>query len=126
MITHSGARGVGQVPDLSTLGPGLMYVQLATPLGTAVIDPFAAAQDATTQAIMQRLGIQVTIGFGPAPAPDPASGDLFANLSLAIPLALGAIAFLIRPKLSTLAVVGGGLLLWKSGALAKLLSTGGA
>jgi hypothetical protein len=113
--------------DLSQLAqPGLMYIKLTTPLGDAIVDPFAAAQDSTTQQIMQRLGIGVTVGFGPAPVPAPGTSNLFQNLSLGIPLALGALALWLRPELSTALVVGGGLLLLNSGLLANVLAPAGS
>ncbi len=114
---------VGQVPDLSTLGAGLMYVKLATPIGVAVVDPFASAQDPTTSAIIQRLGIHMTIGFGPAPAPEPGETSLLSNLSVLGTLAAGAVAYLLRPKLSTVAVVAGAALLVNSGALTRFFAS---
>ena len=91
-VSNGGAR-VGQLPDLASLvPPGTMYVGLSTPLGNAVIDPFAAAQDPATQSLLQALGITVTIGLGTPPA------------SFTAGPALGE-------SLKTLALVGGGLLL---------------
>lgn len=61
-------RGLGQLPDLG-IAEGVMYIQVDTPLGSFAVDPFAASQSPTTQAVMQALGIHVTIGFGPTPEP---------------------------------------------------------
>jgi hypothetical protein len=112
-----GAADLAQLAGL--LGPGMLYVKLATPLGSAVVDPFASAQDPTTQRIMQRLGIQLTVGFGPAPAPEPGETNLFDNLMTGVPLALGAVVLWLRPRWSTALAVGAAYLLLNSGALAQ-------
>lgn len=103
-----------------TIPPGAMYIRITSPLGIATVDPFAAAQDAQTQAIMQRLGIGVTIGFGPAPAPQPGEASLAKNLSIGLTLGLGALALALRPKLSTVVVVGAAALLFQSDVLTRL------
>lgn len=115
--------GLGQAPNLletigarvgptllEQLGPGLMYVKLSTPIGVAVVDPFAPP-DPTTHAIMQRLGIEVTVGFGDAPPATPGEGSLVRNLSLGGLLGAGALAFIVRPKLSTLVAAAAGVVL---------------
>lgn len=103
-MAPNGTARVGQLPETLTdaisqaisggglIPPGTMYVGLTTPLGNAVIDPFAAAQDPATQQILNALGITVTIGLG-TPPPSLTAGP-----------ALGE-------NLKTLALVGGGLLL---------------
>ncbi len=84
---------VGQLPALissaigdgSLVPPGVVYVGLRTPIGSAVIDPFAAAQDPQTQRILQALGIDVTIGLGSPPpelAEEPPLGRNLAILGL--------------------------------------------
>jgi hypothetical protein len=82
----------GQLPDLSSavaqftagqlIPPGTVYVALTTPLGNAYIDPFAAAQDPTTQRVLQALGIGVTFGVGPVPQEIAAAPSLVSNLGV--------------------------------------------
>jgi hypothetical protein len=103
-MASNGAARVGQLPETLSdaisqaisggglIPPGTMYVGLTTPLGNAVIDPFAAAQDPATQNVLNALGITVTFGLG-TPPPSLTTGP-----------ALGE-------NLKTLALVGGGLLL---------------
>ncbi len=104
---------IGQFPGasnlLAQLGPGLMYVKLSTRIGDAVVDPFGPT-DPTTQAIMDALGIHMTVGFGPAPAA-VAGSSLTSRLSFGAELAGGALLFLLRPRWSTAIVVGAGLVL---------------
>lgn len=103
-MAPNGTARVGQLPDTLSeaisqaisggglIPPGTMYVGLTTPLGNAVIDPFAAAQDQATQNVLNALGITVTFGLGtppPALTAGPALGE----------------------NLKTLALVGGGLVL---------------
>jgi hypothetical protein len=75
-----------------SIPPGLVYVQIDTPLGSAVVDPGASAQDSTTQSILQALGISVTFGFGAAPAPAPGQAQLGENLGTLGLLAAGGVA----------------------------------
>lgn len=117
---------IAQLQDLltavqaGTVPAGLVYVRVISPLGVATVDPFAASQDPTTQAIMQRLGIQVEMGFGQAPAPQPGEASLLTNLSIGATIGIGAVAYLIRPKVSTLVVVGAGAFFLQSGLLGTL------
>lgn len=116
---------LGQLPAsvFDALGPGLLYVKLSTPIGVAIVDPFAPP-DPTTQKIMERLGIQLTVGVGAAPAPSADEGSLVRNLSLGGLLAAGAIAFLIRPKFSTVIAAAGGFVLVN--AVTPLFPAGGS
>ena len=99
--------GVGQTADPvkilqdylqggGSLPANAVYVKLTTPLGVAIIDPFAAAADPTSQGILQTLGIGVEIGFGPAPAAaleEAAAHPLMGNLQTA-GLVVGGLALL--------------------------------
>lgn len=95
------ALAAGQVP------PNTVYIAVDSPLGGFAVDPFAAAQDPNTQAVMQRLGVNVTLGFGPPPPPVEGQPSLGQNLSIGATLAVGAIALYLRPKFSTVLFVGG-------------------
>jgi hypothetical protein len=107
------ALATGQVP------PDTVYIQVETPLGGFATDPFAASQDPATQAMVQKLGIHVTLGFGPPPAPVPGQASLGQNLTIGATLAVGALALYLRPKLSTAIFVGGMALLLNRGMLAS-------
>jgi hypothetical protein len=78
--------------------PGLVYVQLDTPLGQAIVDPFAAAQDSTTQSIMQALGVHVTLGLGPAPVPAAETPMLAENLTAIGVVGVGLLALWLMTR----------------------------
>lgn len=94
------SRRLGQLPPeiISAITqPGLVYVAVRSPLGVAVVDPFAASQDETTNQIMQRLGITVEVGFGPPPAgllEEAAAAPLSEGLKMAGLLLLGGLGLL--------------------------------
>ena len=58
------ALAAGRIP------PDLVWVRLHTPVGDAVIDPGAPAQDSATKQVIDALGITVSFGTGPAPVPE--------------------------------------------------------
>lgn len=121
------------MPDLATIAnaiasgslpPGVVYLHLSTPLGSAYIDPGAGGPNSTARQILDALGIEATIGFGEIPAAAANEPSLSSNLGLLGLLAAGALVVWLRPSVTTVALVGGGLLLWKSGVLNQLASGG--
>lgn len=107
------AVGSGAVP------PGVLYVQFETDFGSAAFDPFAAAQDPATQAVVRAVGIRnITVGFGPVPELQPGTPSLVENLKTFGLVALGAAALYFRPPLWVLGAGAlGYLALTRGGAL---------
>lgn len=65
-----GVGAVADLPgDLGALIPEALkpHVVLITPLGTTIIDPLISLQDDSTQQVLQNLGIEMHVIFGPVP-----------------------------------------------------------
>lgn len=78
--------------------PGVVYVAVRTPLGSAYVDPGAAAGDSRTQAILRDLGIEVEVGFGAIPMAAAEEPSLWGSLGTFGLLAAGGLALAILPR----------------------------
>ena len=91
------------IPTLfSELPPGMLTLALATPVGTALIDPLATAQNSATQAILNALGISLTLYVGDVPADVQAAAaatPLSQGLQTAGWIALGLVGLVLAPRL---------------------------
>lgn len=84
----------GLIPD--NLKPTLI---LKTPIGVAVIDPLAPAQDSSVTSILNALGIQAEVRFGDVPAEITQAPQLANVLPWVLLGSAGLLAlFLLRNK----------------------------
>lgn len=89
------APALGDLFDL--VPPGTVHLVLTTPLGTAILDPFAPPDPTTTQ-VLQALGIGVTVRLGPPSAEEVGQPSLGENLKVLGLLAGGALLFYMTTR----------------------------
>lgn len=82
---------LGQLETLiASIPPGTVHLVLTTPLGTAIVDPFAPDAGAV-KAMLDQIGVGLTVRMGPPTAEELAQPSLASNLST-LGLVLGGLA----------------------------------